>query len=225
MRTDGIILTELDEFVFIGFSIRKRNVPSIPLHKPGCKVVTMDELLCPPHPLLLDDIALEAAVSKNPADPIIYSFDLVKVIYGRLSANERLEFGLFGYAVELDRIFRHRSHVRLPVSKQPGSFLSYAYAIRAPYEPIGEFKGFDIADSDGELSGLANCGIPWVEAEQCGQLNSSNLFSSYSEALCFRGLADRTVEEHSPFVVWAIFEIVAVSLNTQSPPEPMQSGG
>jgi hypothetical protein len=75
--------------------------------------------------------------------------------------------------------------------------------------PDWSHLGYDIADRD-LVSGLSNCGYPASEREQLrhrwgSRINDHGLFDDLHDAQLFRGVSDRRVAEHSPFLVYSLY--------------------
>ena len=71
--------------------------------------------------------------------------------------------------------------------------------------------GFDVADASG-ISGLMNCGYTPEELASWRptwgpRLNERGLLSTLGDAVAFREAADRRVEEHGPFWVFALWQL------------------
>jgi hypothetical protein len=196
------------EFIFIGYSIRKRFVRPTRIHKPGTTIITVDSELSKPHPLLAKPGPEEIEGYYNRLRDIRYSFEIIRSMFENLSEQERTEYGIFGYAVEKKRIEEYHSQIYNPVTKVQSAPLKFAYAMQRSVLPLGTFVGYDIVDGNIEwTSGLLDCDINWKQAEKCGTLNGHHLFSDYPAAVCFRDKADELVQEHSPFSVWAVYAV------------------
>lgn len=87
----------------------------------------------------------------------------------------------------------------------------YPYEILSPGEVPVEwlFLGYDIADQY-KLSGLTNCRYDDTEsatlkAAWADRLNEFGLFQTLDDAIAFKGITDRRVQEHRPFYVYQLF--------------------
>jgi hypothetical protein len=208
MRIDAKAYTDLDKFAFLGFSIREWDVPKLRTHKPESRVITVDTMLSPIFPAMNDfpyeDMNGTPNMTQDIQSSLIYIEEVFKGIDPAIKANYRI----YGYAIELERAFLYTYDFNLDKPDSRYSVYKFAYAISNIIFPHGNFKGFDVVDATVEwTSALTNCGISWTIIEQCGQLNAYNLFSNYKDALCFRTMADDIVQEHSPFAVWAVYEV------------------
>jgi len=196
------------DFIFIGYSIRKRSVRSFRIHKPGTIIITADSAMSAPHPLLSEPGWEKIGEYLNGLRDIRYSIDLIKNLYSGLSQKEKKEYAIFGYEIERSRITEYRHMQYDPRTGIHSTPLKFEYALVNPVESVGEFRGFDIIDGNVEwTSALIDCDINWRLAEECGVLNRHNLFNDYAAAICFREKADELIQEHAPFAVWGIYEV------------------
>lgn len=82
--------------------------------------------------------------------------------------------------------------------------------------PAGsELLGFDVADASG-ISGLTNCGYTpedkgQLQSKWVGRLNDFGLLNTYEDALEFRDVSDKRVEEHAPFWIYSICRLPQIS--------------
>ncbi len=208
MRKDSKIFSVLDEFIFIGYSVRGYEFYLQGQHKPDCYIITAD-FLHPPDSEFLERIAPDEKLKPrdHPFEMITSLEGIKKVVYGGLD-KEFPVTSIFGLALELERILKFKRTRSIDDGVETAySFYKYLYAFNYIIEEYGELRGFDVIDANLWISAITNCGIDWTIIEESGELNKYHLFNNYADALKFRSVADELVEEHSPFAVLAICEI------------------
>lgn len=196
----------INDFTFIGYSIRKVNVPSAHFHKPDCTMVTMDDGMSPFHKILDRNWKREGLRLSDDSGyyDLHYSFSDISALYASLSQTDRMIYGVFGYSIA-NSDYRKFYNGFLNVDLVDNKLVSLS---ETPNYSNMEFCGFDVIDSESVwLSTLIDCEIDWMISEKCGDLNKNHLFSEHLSAQKFAEKCEQLVQEHSPCAVWAIWKI------------------
>ena len=191
-------------FIFVGYSIRVREGIHLPEHKPHCKIITVDPAIQPPHPYFESRPSEYVGDDVNPFSYLVYANTVVEKVYK--DADNKEKYSFFGYGVHKDDILKY--HTRRSMPFDPLAFPQFAYALKKPIEPFGEFLGCDIVDIDyAQYSLLTNMGIRWESAEKYGVLNQNHLFCELDAAIRFKEDGDLIEPSHAPYAVWGIYEV------------------
>lgn len=207
-----------ENFTFVGYDIRKKwkyvdkEIKVSLQHELKREIsfcYSVDVYIRERHESIMENDWDKIGKSKSWEGMYYYYKDILE-LYNQIDEKIRSQYEIIGYAVENNKLDIAPQGIKKEDNFAEGGYFSYAkkkhLTISEKFCPIG----FDVITMMYEwISAITNCGLfKRKEGKKfLEKLNLYNLFDFYADALHFQNFSDENIPEHSPFVVWQIYQL------------------